>query len=157
MIKVKIAVREARSSDLDTINELTDTMHNYLAGLYGLELSSEELEEEHFDEDELMNTWVAEAEGDGVIGYMSFSRGSNEWSGPNYELEHIVMDERYRGLGVGRKLFDVLLEMAEKDGVNIITGTLARNETALRFYEELGFRVLSKGLLLDLQKRIFTD
>lgn len=38
--------------------------------------------------------------------------------------------------------------------MNIRTGTLERNKGAMRFYEELGFRPLSLGLLLDLQKRI---
>jgi len=149
-----IIIRKARLEDLETINVLTDAMHHYLAGLYGLELSPEELEEEHYEEDELENLYVAEDAERGVIGYMSFSLGRDEWAGPRYELEHIVVHEDYRDLGIGRRLFDVLLERARREGVNITARTLAKNQRALRFYEQLGFKQLSVGLLLDLQKRI---
>jgi len=149
-----ITIRKAKGGDLEVINKLTDEMHRYLECLYGLELTLDELEEEHFDEEELENTWVAEIADKGVVGYMSFSRGVNEWAGPNYELEHIVVSEEHQGLGIGKKLFDIILEKAEKEKVNITTGTLARNEKALTFYERFGFKPLSIGLLLDFQKRL---
>jgi len=151
---VKILIRKAGAEDLKAINDLTDEMHRYLAGLYGLELSERELGEEHFEEEELENVYVAESVEAGVVGYLSFSKGVDEWAGPHYELEHLVIHEGHRGLGVGKKLFEVLLEKAEREEVNIRTGTLTRNERALRFYEGLGFKRLSIGLLLDLQKRM---
>jgi GNAT superfamily N-acetyltransferase len=130
-------------------------MHRYLAGLYELELSKEELEEEHYDEDDLEETFVAEdAEKDVVVGYMSFSLGRNEWAGPHLELEHLVVHEDYRGLGVARKLFKVLEEKAKQKKVNITTGTLVRNKGALKFYKKLGFKPLTVSLLFDVQKRI---
>lgn len=151
---VRVIVRKARESDLEAINGLTDALHNYLAGLYGLELSAEELDEEHYEEDELENIYVAQVKECLVVGYMSFSLGRDEWAGSHYELEHIVAHKDYRGLGIARKLFDILLERARLEGVNITTGTLYRNERALRFYEKLGFKPLSVGLLLDIKKRI---
>ena len=51
-------------------------------------------------------------------------------------------------------LFDILLERARREEMNITTGTLARNEGALRFYEKLGFKPFTIGLLLDLEKRM---
>ncbi|UCH57185.1 MAG: GNAT family N-acetyltransferase [Candidatus Bathyarchaeota archaeon] len=150
---MKITIREARVEDIDTINELTDQMHRFLADLYELELTMDELEEEHF-EDEIRGVYVAEGIGGGVVGYMSFARGRSEWAGPYYEIEHIAVREDHRGLGAGRMLFETLLKKAKKERVNITTGTLARNERALSFYEGLGFKKLSVGLLLDLQNRI---
>ncbi len=151
---MKILIRKAGEEDLNVINDLTDEVHRYLAGLYGLELSRWELEKEHFEVEELENVHVAEDIEAGVVGYLSFSKRVDEWAGPHYELEHLVIHEGYRGLSVGKKLFEVLLEKARREAVNITTGTLAKNERALRFYEELGFKWLSIGLLLDLQKRI---
>jgi len=148
-----IIIRKARVEDLDVINELTDMMHRYMANLYRLELSREELEEEHFDEEELDNTYVAESAGN-VVGYISFSKGKNEWAGPYYEIEHIVVAEKHRRQGIGRNLFKIVLGKAKEEKVNITAGTLARNKEASRFYEELGFKPLSIGLLLDVQKRI---
>jgi GNAT superfamily N-acetyltransferase len=71
-----------------------------------------------------------------------------------YELEHIVVRENFSCLGVWKLLFEILLGRAKFEGVNITAGTLARNERALRFYKELGFRQISTVLLLDLKKRI---
>jgi ribosomal protein S18 acetylase RimI-like enzyme len=148
-------IRKARVEDLEAINRLTDEMHVYLADLYGLELSPKELEEEHFEEEELgENIYVAESEENIVIGYISFSKGENEMAGPHYEVEHIVVAEKYRGLNVGRMLFDIVLERARREKLNVTTGTLARNEKALKFYEMLRFKPLTIVLLLDLQKRM---
>jgi len=85
---------------------------------------------------------------------MSFSKGKDEWTGPHYELEHIVVREDHRGRGVGKKLFLVLLERASRERVDIKTGTLARNRKALTFFKHLGFKHFSTSLLVDLQKGI---
>jgi ribosomal protein S18 acetylase RimI-like enzyme len=151
---VKVIIRKARPEDLEGLNDLTDDMHNYLAKLYGLKLSRVELEEEHYDEGNLGQTYVAEDGERGVVGCMSFSKDCDEWAGPYFELEHLVIHEDYRRLGLARKLFEFLLNKARQKGVNIKTGTLARNKSALAFYKKLGFRPLSVGLLLDIQKRI---
>ena len=151
---MNLAVRQANKGDLMAINELTDLMHHYLASLYGLKMRQDEIDEERFDEEGLDNVYVAETADDGIIAYMSFSKESDEWTGPHYELEHIVVREDYRGRGVGRELFNALLERAKREEVNIKTGTLVRNRVALDFFGELGFKQLSVGLVLDLQNRI---
>lgn len=134
---------------------LADEMRNFMADFYGIRLSAKELEEAHSNEKELEeNVYVAQGEEDNIIGYVSFSRSENEWAGPHYEVEHIVVAEKYSELNVGRMLFNVVLEKAKKEKVNITTSTIAGNEAALKFYEELGFKPLTVGLLLDLQKRI---
>jgi GNAT superfamily N-acetyltransferase len=151
---VKTIIRKARPEDLEAVNDLTDDMHNYLAKLYGLKLSKEELEEEHYDESDLEHTYVAEHGGRGIVGYMSFSKNYDEWAGSHFELEHLVIHEDYQRLGLARKLFQFLLGKARQEGVNIKTGALVRNKRALMFYRKLGFRPLSVSLLLDIQKRI---
>jgi GNAT superfamily N-acetyltransferase len=151
---VKIIIRKARPEDLEPVNDLTDDMHNYLAGLYELKLSKDELEEEHFDESDLGRTYVAEDGARGVVGYLSFSKNCDEWAGPYFELEHLVIHGDCRRLGLARRLFEFLLNKARQERVNIKTGTLTRNKRALTFYKKLGFKPLSISLLLDVQKRI---
>jgi GNAT superfamily N-acetyltransferase len=151
---MKIIIRKARTEDLEAINDLTDDMHSYLARLYGLKLSKDELEEEHFDEGELGGIYVAEDVEKGVVGYLSFSKNCDEWVGPYFELEHLVTHKEYQRLGVARRLFEFLLNKAQQERANIKTGTLIRNRRALTFYKKLGFRPFSVSLLLDVQKRI---
>ena len=78
---MKITIRKTRLGDLETINGLTDDMHNSLAGLYGLKLSMNALEEEHLGKHDLGQTYVAEGGRRGVVGYLSFSKDCDEWAG----------------------------------------------------------------------------
>jgi GNAT superfamily N-acetyltransferase len=152
---VKIIIRQAQAKDLASINSLTDSMQSYLAGLYGLKLCEEEMKEEHYDEDDLEETFVAEDSEEGtVVGYLSFSLSKNEWAGPHLELEHLVVREDYKRLGVATELFRTLERKAKHKKVTITTGTLAKNKVALKFYEKLGFKPLTINLLLDVQKRM---
>jgi len=151
---VRISIRQAQTKDLACINSLTDCMQNYLAGLYGLKPSEKELGEEHYNEDDLEETLVAEDAETGVVGYLSFSLSRNEWAGPHFELEHLVVREDYKRLGVATELCRVLEEKAKHKKVNITAGTLVRNEAALKFYKKLGFKPLTVNLLLDVRKRM---
>ncbi len=139
---------------MDSLNRLTDAMHAELASLYGLELSQEELEEEHFCERELQNVFVAEDKDGRIVGYLSFSKGEDEWVGPHYSLDHLSIDEEYMGMGVGGGLCNRLLELARSEGLNLTAGSLKRNKRALELYQKLGFKPLSERLVLDLQKRL---
>jgi len=152
---VRIKIRRAQAKDLAFINSLTDRMQNYLAGLYGSKPSDKELEEEHYDEEDLEGTLVAEDAETGVVaGYLSFSQSRNEWTGPHFELEHLVVREDYKRLGIATELCRALEEKAKRKKVNIIAGTLVRNKGALRFYKKLGFKPLTVNLLLDVQERM---
>ncbi|MFX1512655.1 MAG: GNAT family N-acetyltransferase [Promethearchaeota archaeon] len=79
---------------------------------------------------------------------------ANESPIPDIAPDHIVVHEDYRRLGIGRKLFDVLLERARQEEVNIKTTTFVNNTGTIKFCEKLGFKPLTLGLLLALQKRI---
>ena len=152
---MRIKIRRAQAKDLAFINSLTDCMQNYLAGLYGLKPSEKDLEEEHYDEDDLEETLVAEdAETRIVAGYLSFSLRRDEWAGPHFELEHLVVREDYKRLGVATKLCRALEGKAKHKKVNITAGTLVRNKGALKFYKKLGFKPLTVNVLLDVQKRM---
>ncbi len=152
---MRFKVRMAQAEDMDTLNRLTDTMHQQLASLYGLKLSPEELEEEHFCKGELESVFVAEDSDGNIVGYLSFSRGEDEWVGPHLSLDHLSIDEEHMGLGVGRDLCNRLMELAKAEGLNISTGSLKRNERALKLYRKLGFKPYSERLILDLQQRLF--
>jgi len=154
-LRVRIKIRRAQAKDLAFINSLTDCMQNYLAGLYGSKPSDKELEEEHYDEEDLEGTLVAEDAETGVVaGYLSFSQSKNEWAGPHLELEHLVVREDYKRLGIATELCRALEEKTKRKKVNITAGTLVRNKRALKFYKKLGFKPLTVNLLLDVQKRM---
>jgi len=54
-----LIIRKGRRADLEAVNKLTDAMHRYLAKLYGLEVSENQLSKEHFHQQEPENLYVA--------------------------------------------------------------------------------------------------
>lgn len=67
-------------------------------------------------------------------------------------LEDVIVRDRHRGLGLGRRLVTHVLDWAAKEGMSRVTLLADRdNAPALAFYERLGFqpsamRVLRKHL-----------
>ena len=151
-----IRTRRALVKDLDAINELTIEMHNHLGALVGIKFTMEELKEEMYkSEQDLKNVYVAELDGK-VVGYMAFSKEihETEFFGRYYHLYHIVVKQEFRRKGIASKLFNILLEKAKRENVNIVTGTFCLNKEGLNFYQRMGFKPIETVLLIDNSKKL---
>lgn len=74
-----------------------------------------------------------------------------EKSDPGYYISELFVNSKYRGLGLGRKLFTVANDYAKKEESGIIWTTLStENLEAMRFYEKLGFKVTTTLNYLNL-------
>ena len=69
------------------------------------------------------------------------------WFSRKYEkflyIDRIVIDEPYRSLGIGRKLYQEVFAWANKTNVPFVTAeidTIPYNETSLKFHEAMGFK-----------------
>lgn len=77
---------------------------------------------------------VAEEEGN-VVGYAGLYRVLDEG-----DITNIVIDERYRGRGIGKALTQALLLEGGKCGIHAFTLEVrSGNDAAIRIYEQLGF------------------
>lgn len=62
-------------------------------------------------------------------------------------IEDVVVDEKYRGQGLGRKAMEDLLEIAKSEGIDMINLTSNPKRTAARkLYESLGFQLSETGV-----------
>ena len=149
-------VRPAKREDIEEINRLTLQMHNHLGRLVGIEFAEDDLEDEFYDEsDSLDEVYVAEVDRK-VVGYISFSNKirEDEWCGRYYALEHLIVDEEHRRKGYGTKLFEALLESAQRDNANIVVDTFVKNEGTIEFFKSLGFKPFETIFLLDRTGRL---
>lgn len=148
-------IRKGVPEDLNRLNELTVQMHEFMGAQMGIKFSREELEHENIDEDELDGVFVAIIDGN-IEGYIAFSTKTetNEFYGTYYELHHIVVDEKFRGKGIGKELIRVVVERAKKENVNILTEVLVTNDSVLEFYKKHGFKIVEHKMVLDNQNRM---
>jgi len=151
----KASIRAARASDLPELNRMNIAIHQYLAKKEGVKFSKGDLGHERIRTEDLRRTkyYVATACGS-IIGLISFSKKTrnDEWFGRYVYLDEFFVDERFRGIGLGTRLFKVALAYARKKKANMRVVTTARNRNTIRLYRKFGFRVKNVEMLLTTSK-----
>ena len=64
-----------------------------------------------------------------------------------YFINDIVIDKKYRRQGIGKKLYNYLLELSKKEGLDAVElNVWAFNKSAIKFYSSLGMSVKNMKL-----------
>lgn len=108
---------------------------------------------EKIDADANHELIVAELNGE-VIGtlHLMFLPSISFQGGLRAQVESVRVDTKYRGLGIGNKMMQWVIERAKERGAHVIqlTTHLTRKD-AHRFYERLGFKGSHLGMKLSLK------
>ena len=97
----------------------------------------EQMEKDGFGENPIFHFFVAEAEG-GIIGISLYYIKYSTWKGKCVFLEDIIVTEKFRKSGIGKKLFDEVVMVAKEMKVHRLEWqVLEWNEPAIKFYEKL--------------------
>lgn len=97
---------------------------------------------------------VAEVNGERAAFLIALREGVETYESENYRwfskqyaqflyIDRIVIDEPYRGMGLGRKMYQEIFAHAGATNVPFVTAeidTIPYNETSLKFHEAMGFR-----------------
>lgn len=153
----QIAIRKARKSDTQSINELNFAMHKYLGKLVGIQFSEDELNHEKIEETDLSRKhYYVAVTGNKVVGYVVFSKKTleDEWCGRYLCLDEVAVAVPLRGKGIGERLVHVAVDYAKRNRLNVTTGTHMKNSRGINFYKKLGFRPFSTKLILDLNRKL---
>ena len=131
-IKIRKAVREDCKPLLNLIYELAV----YERAPHELTVTLEHFEESGFGEHPVWWGFVAEEENT-IIGFVLYYIRYSTWKGQRMYLEDFLVTEKARGKGVGKLLFDKLIEEAkEKKFQGIVWQVLEWNEPAINFYKK---------------------
>jgi len=110
--------------------------------LYDYKLRTDTDMQAWFDGKERRNYPVICAENDSgeLMGFASYGQ-FRERPAYKYTVEHSVyVDTRFRGLGVGRKLLEAIIEAAEQQQYHVLVGGIdASNAVSIKLHESLGF------------------
>jgi GNAT superfamily N-acetyltransferase len=133
---MELIIRKATRADCPRLLELINELAVYERAPQEVTVTLEHFTESGFGARPVWWAHVAEADGR-VEGFALYYIRYSTWKGQRMYLEDLIVTEKMRGLGIGRLLFDRLIEEArEKNFAGIVWQVLEWNEPAINFYKK---------------------
>lgn len=128
-------VRKGTPADLPRLLELIVELAVYEKEPNAVEVTIDELEKDGFGENSIFDFFVAEI--DGMIqGIALYYFKYSTWKGKCLFLEDIVVNEKFRGKGIGKVLFDQVVNVAAEHHCKRMEWQVLKwNTPAIEFYK----------------------
>ena len=131
-------IRKAVKEDCGRIMELVLELAVYEKEPDAITVDFDHFVESGFGKKPVWWAFVADTDGR-VEGFAIYYTRYSTWKGQRMYLEDLLVTEKLRGQGIGKLLFDHLLEEArQKKYSGIAWQVLKWNEPAINFYRKLG-------------------
>ncbi|MBB2144548.1 GNAT family N-acetyltransferase [Pedobacter sp. LMG 31464] len=131
-INIRVAVKEDCIRLLELINELAI----YEKAPEEVTVTLAEFVDAGFGQKPIWKAFVAE-ENDIILGFALFYTRYSTWKGCRLYLEDFIVTEESRGKGVGKLLFEKVIEEAKNGNYNgMVWQVLDWNEPAINFYNK---------------------
>lgn len=145
-----IIVRKAKKNDLAAIHALVTELAVYEKEPDAVTATLKDYETDF--EAGIYDALVAENE-EGIVGMALYYMAYSTWKGRMLFLEDFVVTERYRRKGVGKLIFEAVIEEAKKRKANRMKWqVLDWNEPAINFYKKYEARIEGGWLNVDFSK-----
>lgn len=137
-MSAKIFIRKATQPDCAAMLDLIKELAVYEKAPNEVTVTIEEFADAGFGKNPVWWAFVAEDENTKIIvGFALFYIRYSTWKGKRIYLEDFLVTEQCRGLGVGKLLFDELIEEAKRLHINaIVWQVLDWNKPAINFYNK---------------------
>ena len=134
MIEIRVAVKADCPRLLELINELA----LFEKAPLEVTVTLQEFEAAGFGEKPVWKAYVAETEGV-IAGFALYYIRYSTWKGCRLYLEDLIITESMRGKGLGKLLFERLIEETRDLGMSgMVWQVLDWNEPAINFYKKYG-------------------
>ncbi len=129
-------IRPGKKSDIPQVFELIKELAEYEKALDKVSNTVEKLEEDGFGPNPVYELFVAEIENKIVGIALTYYRFST-WRGKVMYLEDLIVKEHMRRKGIGKKLFDMVLDHAKVTRcVGLSLQVLDWNDLGINFYKK---------------------
>jgi GNAT superfamily N-acetyltransferase len=132
------SVRKAKETDASAILGLIRELAVYEKQPDAVVIAEKDIIDAAFGDHPLTYIFVAEVNSN-VVGIALFYYGFSTWKGRSLHLEDLIVNENFRGHGIGKALMMRVVQVAQKEKLNRMDWeVLDWNEPAMKFYESLG-------------------
>ena len=143
---MSITIRKTVKQDCKPLLDLIYELAVYEKAPHEMTVTLEHFEESGFGANPVWWGFVAE-ENNMIIGFVLYYIRYSTWKGQRMYLEDFLVTEKARGKGVGKLLFDRLIEEAKEKKFNgIVWQVLDWNEPAINFYKKYNAKIEGEWL-----------
>jgi GNAT superfamily N-acetyltransferase len=129
-------IRRAKKEDCPRLLELIQELALYERAPQEVTVTLEHFTQSGFGDQPIWWAFVAEENGF-ILGFALYYIRYSTWKGQVMYLEDILVTEKSRGKGIGKLLFDQLIEEARaRQFKRIVWQVLEWNEPAINFYKK---------------------
>ena len=129
-------IRRATKNDCKAMMQLIHELAIYEKAPEEVTVDFDHFVESGFGENPVWWAFVAEANGK-VVGFALYYIRYSTWKGQRLYLEDILVNEPWRGKGIGKLLFDELIkETKQKKLSGMVWQVLEWNDPAINFYKK---------------------
>jgi GNAT superfamily N-acetyltransferase len=130
-------IRKGSRQDLPQVYDLINELALYERAPQEVTNTLEEMAQDGFGERPVFEFFVAE-EGSRVVGLALYYTAYSTWKGRMLYLEDLIVTERYRRTGIGKKLFKAVAQEAQRvKAKRMAWQVLEWNEPAIAFYQTI--------------------
>ena len=131
-----VTIRKAEHKDCKRLLELIQELAVYEKAPNEVTVTLDHFEESGFGANPVWLGFVAEEDGL-VLGFTLYYIRYSTWKGQRMYLEDFLVTEAARGKGIGKLLFDKLIEEAKEKKFNVIVWQVLQwNTPAINFYKK---------------------
>lgn len=133
---MSIHIRVAEKADCHRLLELVNELAIYEKAPQEVTVRLDEFEAAGFGEQPVWKAFVAEMENN-IVGFALYYVRYSTWKGCRLYLEDFIVTEAYRGKGIGKLLFDTIIQEAKDKNYNGMNWqVLDWNQPAIHFYNK---------------------
>jgi GNAT superfamily N-acetyltransferase len=149
---MNINLRIAEKNDCPRLLELVRELALFERAPQEVTVTLQEFEEAGFGNKPVWKAFVAEADGL-IVGFALYYIRYSTWKGCRLYLEDLIVTENWRGKGIGKILFNRLIEEAKELGFSgMVWQVLDWNEPAITFYKKYEAAIEAGWLNASLSK-----
>ncbi|MFD2999968.1 GNAT family N-acetyltransferase [Pontibacter toksunensis] len=154
---MEVVIRKGNIDDLPQVHALIVELAEFERAPLEVTNTLEDMERDGFGENPIYKIFVAES-AEGIIGIALYYIAYSTWKGRTIYLEDLVVTERMRRTGIGRKLFKAVAHDAKELGAKRFRWqVLEWNKPAIAFYKSIGAELDAEWINCTLTEQQIQD